>query len=376
MTKLALLCVAILAGAPREVSGQEPQLALQIRAEQDTVRAGDEISITFVITNVGTTNYKYANRRYDRSGRLGEYQLRAYDERGAQVPDPRTRSRVPQGYIGGGITTSAELPPGRTLSKTVALNLWAFVVKPGVYTVRGIYFTEDRQPVESPPLVVQVLPRDDAEMVRHIEQLRGELQEATDPDVRAHLVRRLMFTADERAALPLLELRQQDNNTAFWIGEAFSYFLPKTPAVLAHADTAIQRSGLTPSSIRILEQLGAPTDTIKQRIGESLIHADPVARSEAALAAQLYPDDRFMPMLIELATTSSGLARIRAIYALAYNRTDDGVATLRKLREHPDAEIRKTTEGALESAYRMSDTARGRPLRPDDFPDIVRRPRR
>ena len=373
MSMLALLCAAILPGAPREVSAQDPQLALQIRSEQDNVRAGDEILIAFVITNTGTTNYKYTDRNYDRSGRMGEYQLRAYDEHGAPVPDPRTLSRVPQGYIGGGLSTFAELQPGQSLSKTVALNLWAFVVAPGVYTVRGVYLTENRQSVESPPLIVRVLPRGDAEMAFHIEQLRSELKDATDPDARAHLVRRLMYTADGRAALALLEVPQQEDNAAFWIGEAFSYYLPKGAAVLAQAVTAIRRRGLSQSSVRILEQLDAPSETIKQLIGEALMHADPVTRSEAALAAQRYPDDRFMELLIELATTSSRSTRVRAIYALAYHRTDTGVATLRKLREDPDAEVRNTTEQAIETAYHMSDTARGRPLRPDDFPDIAKR---
>lgn len=97
MSMLALLCVAVLASAPREVSRQDPHLALQIRSEQNNVRAGDKILITFVITNIGTTNYKYTDRNYDRSGRMGQYRLRAYDEHGAPVRDPRTLSRVPQG---------------------------------------------------------------------------------------------------------------------------------------------------------------------------------------------------------------------------------------------------------------------------------------
>jgi HEAT repeat protein len=130
---------------------------------------------------------------------------------------------------------------------------------------------------------------------------------------------------------------------------------------------------LSPSSVRILEQLDAPGETIRQLIGEALVHADPVTRSEAALAAQRYPDDRFMQPLTDLATTSSRNTRVRAIHALAYNRTDAGVATLRRLLEDPDAAIRNATVQAIEAAYRMSDTARGRPLRPDDFPDIARR---
>jgi HEAT repeat protein len=121
--------------------------------------------------------------------------------------------------------------------------------------------------------------------------------------------------------------------------------------------------------------LEAPLETIKELIGDALMHSNVVGRSAAALAAQRYPDDQFMQRLIELATTGSAESRLRAIYALAYNRTDEGVATLRSLRQDSDAAIRKITEQAIEGAYRMSDTGRGRPLRADDFPDIAKRQR-
>jgi hypothetical protein len=371
---LPLLCIAIFAGVPREVSSQAPQLALQIRSDQDNLRAGDEILISFVITNVGTTSYKFTDRNYDRSGRMGEYRLRAYDERGTPVPDPRTLSRVPQGYIGGGLGTVSELQPGQRFSKTIALNLWAVVVEPGLYTLRGTYATENGRSVESPPLLVRVLPRGDTEMADYIEELATQLKDARDPDKRTRLVRRLMYTADRRAVMPLLELSQQDNNTAFWIGEAFSYYLPNDDAALAEAVAAIRHAGWSQSSVRVLEQLDAPTETIKQLIGEALMHTDSVRRSEAALAAQGYPDDRFMQPLIELAMTGSAETRVRAVYALALNRTDAGVAALKSLRRDPDAEIRRVTDQAIEAAYRMSDAARGRPLRRDDFPDIAERP--
>jgi hypothetical protein len=77
--------------------------------------------------------------------------------------------------------------------------------------------------------------------------------------------------------------------------------------------------------------------------------------------------------LIELATIGSAETRARAIYALAYNRTDAGVAALRSSREDPDPAIRKITDQAIEDAYPMAATARGRPLRPDDFPAIAKR---
>ncbi len=112
MPVVLLLWIVILVAVPRDGFGQDPQLRVEIRSGQHVVRAGDEIPITFLITNVGTTSYEYTDRTYDRSGRMGEYQLRAHNERGAPVPDPRTLSGLEQGYIGGGRSTVSVLQPG------------------------------------------------------------------------------------------------------------------------------------------------------------------------------------------------------------------------------------------------------------------------
>jgi hypothetical protein len=373
MSVLPLLCMVILAGVPREVSGQDPRLAVEIRSEQDNVRAGDEILITFVITNIGTTSYKYTDRNYDRSGRMGEYRLRAYDERGTPVADPRTLSRVPQGYVGGGLGTFSELEPGQRFSKRIALNLWAFVVEPGVYTVRGSYAMDSGTTAESAPLTLRVLPRSDEQMRRYIDELAAQLRHATEREMREQLVQRLMYTADRRAAQRLIEVADQDDNTAFWIGEAFSYYFPKDAVLLDHAVRTIRRRGLSPSSVRVLEQLQAPRETIEELIGLSLTSGNDAVRAEAALAAQRFPDDRLMEGLIQLATNGSVGTRVRAIYGIAFNRTDAGVAALRSLRRDANPEIRTTTERAIAGAYEMSSGAPGRRLRADDFPDVAKR---
>jgi hypothetical protein len=369
MTAALLLWMLVSSAVLPHRTGQVPQLALEIRLEHDSQRAGDEIRITFLVTNVGASAYRYTDRNYDRSGRMGEYQLRAYDERGAPVPDPRTLS----GHIGGGLGSFAALQPGQRFSKVIALNSWALVTQAGVYTVRGAYVVENGPTLESPPLTVRVLPRSDTEMGRYIDELAVQLRHATDAGRQSDLIRRLMYTADRRAARPLLELGPYDGNSAHWIEEAFSYYLPRGPTALAEALAIIRRKGLSQSSVYVLEQLEAPPDTIRELLGEALTKPNDDGRAEAALAAQRYPDDRFMEPLIELATIGPAETRARAIYALAYNRTDAGVEALRRLRRDADPEIRMTTEQAIEIAYRMSRTGRGRPLRTDDFPDVGKR---
>ena len=61
-------------------------------------KAGDEIPIEFIISNLGTQDYKYENRTYDRSGRMNEYQLSAKQADGG-VPS-RPAPELPDGYGG------------------------------------------------------------------------------------------------------------------------------------------------------------------------------------------------------------------------------------------------------------------------------------
>ena len=222
-------------------------------------------------------------------------------------------------------------------------------------------------------MTIRVVARSENEMSQYIATLAAQLGRASEPEVRTQLIQRLMYTADRRAAQPLLDISDHDDNTSFWIGEAFSYYLPKDRALLDDAMATIRRHGVSPSSVRILEQLQAPRETIKGLIGPSLNDANDGVRSEAALAAQNYPDDRFMERLIQLAMQGSAGTRVRAIYALVSNRTDAGIAALRRLRQDADPEIRTTTERAIEGGYRMSGTGRGRPLQMHDFPDLAKR---
>jgi HEAT repeat protein len=77
--------------------------------------------------------------------------------------------------------------------------------------------------------------------------------------------------------------------------------------------------------------------------------------------------DEYTARLIAIATSPGNNARYSAIYALANNRTDEGVKTLKTLLNDPDPKIQKMTEDALRNAYTSHGNSRGRPLKPEDF---------
>ena len=226
--------------------------------------------------------------------------------------------------------------------------------------------------MESEPIIIRVLPRSDEEMATHIGDLATALVAAASPVDRVALIKRLMYTGDRRAAEPLLEVTADDNNTSFWIQHAFTHYLPRDAAVLREVEDAIRRRGMMSWDVGVLEQLGASLETIKEFIAAAITAGNEASRSAGALGAQRFPDDRFAAGLVILAKAGPELTRVQAIYALAHNRTDEGVQTLRELLRGPSTTIRATTN-AIEAAYRAGGSGAGRPLRPDDFPEIWKR---
>jgi hypothetical protein len=110
-----------------------------------------------------------------------------------------------------------------------------------------------------------------------------------------------------------------------------------------------------------LERFGCTEQEFREIITMCLASGNLDILNEAVLAAQKHPDDAHMPRLISVAMDtgrvnpdrpSPAINRNRAIYAIACNRTDEGVKILRALLENPDEKIRRTTQDAIRSAYR------------------------
>ena len=64
-------------------------LELRIHCPGKKLLVGDEIPIVFTIINRSEHNYRYNIQKYDRSGRMSEYQLQAKDKKGNIIADPR-----------------------------------------------------------------------------------------------------------------------------------------------------------------------------------------------------------------------------------------------------------------------------------------------
>jgi HEAT repeat protein len=355
-----------------------PQLSLTISCTNTVLKAGDEIPIEFVISNRGPGNYEYADRNYDRSGRMDEYKLKAKTEAGEAVPDPRAKNQM---YIGGGLYQNAILQPGQSFNRTIPLNRWALVKERGRYTVTGSYTVARNSMtptvITSEPITVTVSQRSGADMEAYIGDLTNRLAALpAEPDYHGaigptpdvdELVRKLMYTCDPGIVPALLHSMAQSNHGGFWESEALLLYVPHTDAVRKEILDAASRQGLGSQPEYLLYQYDFPKAEVKPLIQQWLSSDNPMNAAFGASLASKYFDDGFTPRLIAIATNTAIPNRANAITALAYNRTDEGVRILKVLLNDPDPKIWVTLADALLNAYQRSSVVQGRPLRQEDI---------
>lgn len=357
-------------------------LELVIHCPRKNFRRGDEIPIVFTITNRGKSSYSYDMRDYDRSGRLMEYKLVAKREDGTIVDDPR---KDYEGGIAGGLSGGmAYIETGQSFTKTIALNRWALINKPGRYTVTGTYFhyTEDPDAkrvkgirrmkevaVSSPPIEIMVKPRSQWQMGRYIKSLLRQLKAIRPSEKweivtqREAILAKLAYTCDRRIAPTLIDLMYKNYHTheVFWAAEALAFYLPRDADIKNQLIAVAKKRGLANRMCTVLEASGCSEQDFKEIIAICLASDDLDVLAEGVLAAQDHPDDDHMPALIAIATGDDGqkanhrlyrITRDRAICAIAFNRTDEGVRVLKGLLNGPDKHIRDTTANAIRQAYR------------------------
>jgi hypothetical protein len=325
--------------------------------------------VEFIITNQGTNEYSYEDRNYDRSGRMEEYRLMAKTETGQSVPDPRAHY---VGGIGGGLARRGKLKPGHSFTQTIALNRWALIQAPGRYQVTGIYVTEaGQQQITSAPLTLTVKPRSEQAMLAYVRQL-NEQRKTTAERGQDAIVKKLMYTCHP-SIIPILLESYYGPQGGFWETEAFLYYLPRNEQTKQTIVSAARKRGLASGMSYVLAQYGCTAKDMAPLIARSLAPENPHAWAIGALAAQQYADDALTPRLIAIATDPKSEARPQAICALALNRTDESVATLKMLLQDADESVRRTTTNAIRSAYLYRGNSLGRPLANADFEEEFRR---
>jgi ankyrin repeat protein len=359
-----------------------PVLSLAIRCTNEIVKAGDEISIEFRITNTGTNDYKYADRTYDRSGRMEEYKLIAKTESGEAVPDPRANDKG--FWFGGGGFQYAVLKPGQSFTKTIPLNRWALVKEPGRYLVVATNFVDSHSTnvisIASDPIPITVLPRTPEEMDAYINDMTNQLDakltgksnsgQSRPPDQALNdLIMKLMFTCSPKIVPSLLQSIYDSGTGGFWESEALRFYVPHSPETKKVLIGTATKRGLGPNVTisYLLRNYGFTKEELKPLIAQALAPDNEQEWAAGAGLAQQFGDDDFTQRLIAIATTPRINAQTAAIEALAYNRTDEGVKTLKSLLNDPHEKIWTPLAFAIENAYNYRHDSTGRPLRPDDF---------
>ena len=372
----AILALSVLILDIQANETNEPNLTLAIHCPKDEIKRGDEIPIVFTITNKGESLYSYDKRNYDRSGRRWEYKLVAKRDDGTIVPDPRENYKE---GIGGGLSSGiGKIRTGESFSKTIALNRWALINEPGRYTVTGTYYyvIEDTDakkvkgirrmkevPVDSAPIEIIVKPRSYRQMRRYIKGLLGKLKASKTLIEREELIKKLIYTCEPRIVPILIDLMYENHhkNDAFWAREGFVCYLPRSPEIKEAVLEAAKKRGLAGCMQTVLEAFGCSEEEFKEIITISLASDNLDILGEGVGAAQEHPDDEHIPQLIAIATDANrpdperpfyAIERHRAIYAIAFNWTDEGVKVLKGLLKDPDEDIRRTTEEAIRQAYK------------------------
>jgi hypothetical protein len=356
------------------------KLELHLRCDASELCVGDEIPIVFTLTNRDDAVCRIEFRERDRSGRVPEHELIATDGDGRQVVDPR--DAVDDFWIRGSLGGRREsLAPGQSCSRTIVLNRWARITKPGRYSVTGIFHysvrdkTVRRAPgirwgkaveVPSEPIKIEVLPRGHAETGRYIQSVLKKLHELEGQetrqvsDERRRLIARLAYTCDARIVPTLIDLLYADvpHNEAWEAFHGLLCYLPRTANIKETVLRTATTRGLTWWVFVILEQFGFSEAVIEDVISDALASDDPNVVGLGIGSAIKHPSDRHMSTLIAIATDANHRARRNlsdttqrtAISALAFHRTDEGVAALKALQQSPQAEVREAVEEAIRKA--------------------------
>jgi len=349
----------------------EPNLSLTIHYADKKLKAGDEIPIVFTITNQGKSSYFYYGQTgyhgNDRRRVMEQYKLVAKREDGTTVPDPLQRYSGGEGYAS---PPEEQIESGESFSKTIALNQWALINEPGRYTITGTYYTgifhlRSKHPaVSCAPIEIIVRPRTNKEMAEYIKELSKKLKGIKIPKTGmtrqawkeiVGTVKRLMYTCDPRIVPTLIdamyEYNGRFNGLTIWTIDAFLYYLPRDTKIKNTILRAAKKDGLAYGMQYVLEELDCNEEEFKGIIKKSLTSENPDVQSAGAEASQRHPDDSYTTRLIAIATDANSRARWAAIDALAYNRTDAGVKTLKVLLKNTNQDMRETAAHAIQRSY-------------------------
>jgi hypothetical protein len=346
-------------------AGSNLNVTITLNCKQRQHKLGDPIPITYTINNEGESEFPGSPHWYERIPYFGVKFLARmpsyYVTLSVQGNDGRQCARpwwsiFP--YYGCAIFESEiELSHGESYSRELILNDQVIIGGTGTYSVRGYLWIERgigskcETVLRSEPIEIEVERRSDEGMRDHISKLVHTLQTG-QPSEAADAVTQLMYTRNSRVVPALLDLEYSEwmKDRVTDVGKALSCYLPIDPEIKNMLLEAAKRYGTTDTTFKALERYCTDVE-LKQLTTILLQSSDPNCLLSGADMAMDYSDESHADRLIQLAKDSNSEARLAAISALAFRRTEKGVEALRKLLEGSNHEVRDYTASVIGCAY-------------------------
>jgi len=337
------------------------KLTLQIASPQSEYKLGDEIPIIFTIKNNGRgrfpkekhwmENLPWVWRKQEAVSVLPRLKLKARDEKGRLCQSPGLAA-LSESLAA---VQSIELDRGESCQRTVAVNALVLISKPGTYAITGsLVNTRVLGPeyaiAHSEETKIVVAGRTNDEMAEYLEKLVEKFRTGKSNAARDLAIRQLVYTRDLRAVPILLEVEYAEIAPSL-TEAALSWYLPIADEARDMIWASAKEKGLTESIFFALRRFGCDDAQMEQLILRSLGSQNQRDIEAGLLGAVNFPNDSYTPLLVELAKRGEPRIRYRAMRALACNRTEEGVKTLRETLESSYEDIMKAAMNAIWTAY-------------------------
>lgn len=337
------------------------KLTLQIASPQSEYKLGDEIPIIFTIKNNGKgrfpedkhwmENLPWAWPKQSDVLVLPRLKLEARDEKGRLCQSPGLAA-LPEGV---NAAQSIELDRGESCQRTITVNTQVLISKPGRYAISGSLVNQrvlgpEYAIAHSEQVEIVARRRTDDEMSEHLEELVEKFRTAKTSAARDLAIRQLAYTRDSRAVPILLEVEYAGIAPSL-TEAAFSWYLPIGEETRDMIWASAKEQGLTESIFFALRRFGCDDAQLEQLILRSLASENQRDVWAGLWGAVDFPNDSYTALLVELAKRGELRIRNRAMRALACNRTEEGVKTLRETLESSDEDIVKAAMNAIWTAY-------------------------
>jgi hypothetical protein len=344
VTVLISTGAAIRAQAPEPVTRCETcQLALDVQAEKVTYEVGEPIVLSIRLTNVGRSQVQVQHTS-DVTGRHDGYRFDVFDEDARPLPDPGKAAISLLGALGGAVS----IAPTGTDSRRLTLNYQVAPLKPGRYSIRGVFdssYPRGGLHAESSSIVIIIQPTPPERVRDRLNNLIRNV--SADP---RHVAPYLGFTGDVAAIRPLVDLLYR-NDDGVQVSALDALLYLDRGAVEESLLNALRDRGPRERMIHFLVvNLATPNALIRPLLIQALRSADGDARIGAVeglrLSNSAHDPELFAPLASMLRDLLAEV-RHKASTAVGGYQNQQALAALTPLVDDPDDTVSEQTTIAV-----------------------------